>query len=53
MAQLEAQEGQILSDRMELTHFKGVDKRKFTYEFKKYPRSKREVDEVSEIIYNI
>ena len=50
IAQLEAQEGQILSDRMELA-FKGVDKRKFSYDFKMMPRSKREADEVAEIIY--
>ena len=50
IAQLEAQDGQILSDRMELA-FKGVDKRKFTYDFKMMPRSKREADEVAEIIY--
>ena len=50
IAQLEARDGQILSDRMELA-FKGVDKRKFSYEFKMMPRSKREADEVAEIIY--
>ena len=50
VAQLEAQEGRILSDRMELA-FKGVDKRKFSYDFKMMPRSKREADEVAEIIY--
>ena len=50
IAQLEAQEGKILSDRMELA-FKGVDKRKFSYDFKMMPRSKREADEVAEIIY--
>ena len=50
IAQLEAQEGRILSDRMELA-FKGVDKRKFSYDFKMMPRSKREADEVAEIIY--
>ena len=31
--------------------FKGVDKRKFSYDFKMMPRSKREADEVAEIIY--
>ena len=50
IAQLEATDGKILSDRMELA-FKGVDKRKFTYDFKMMPRSKREADEVAEIIY--
>ena len=48
--QLEMQNGEIISDRMELA-FKGIDKRTFEYTFKMMPRSKEEADEIAEIIY--
>ena len=50
---LEAKEmmsGTIFADRMELA-FKGVGKRKFSYEFKMMPRSQSEADQIKEIIY--
>ena len=40
---LEAQKGEIVSDRLELA-FKGVKKRAFSYDFKMMPRSKEEAD---------
>ena len=43
-------EGAIFADRMELA-FKGIDKRKFSYEFKMMPRSQAEADQIQEIIY--
>ena len=46
---VEMQKGQIISDRMELA-FKGIDKRRFSYEFKMIPRSEKEADEIREII---
>jgi len=50
---LEAKEmmsGVIFADRMELA-FKGIGKRKFSYEFKMMPRSQAEADEIKKIIY--
>ena len=47
---LEAQNGEIVSDRLELA-FKGVKKRDFSYDFKMMPRSKEEADEIAEIIF--
>ena len=38
------------ADRMELA-FKGIGKRKFSYEFKMMPRSQAEADEIKKIIY--
>jgi len=46
----EMMEGTIFADRMELA-FKGIDKRKFSYEFKMMPRSQAEADQIQEIIY--
>jgi len=42
--------GTIFADRMELA-FKGIDKRKFSYEFKMIPRSQAEADQIKKIIY--
>jgi len=50
---IEAQEmrdGVIFADRMELA-FKGIGKRKFSFDFKMMPRSQAEADEIREIIY--
>ena len=46
----EMKSGVILSDRMELA-FKGIDKRKFEYEFKMIPKSQREAEEIRNIIF--
>ena len=46
----EMMEGVIFADRMELA-FKGIGKRKFSYEFKMMPRSQAEADQIQEIIY--
>ena len=46
----EMAEGVIFADRMELA-FKGIGKRKFTYEFKMMPRSQAEADQIKQIIY--
>ena len=45
-----AKAGAIISDRMELA-FKGINKRQFQYTFKMIPRSKREADEIRNIIF--
>ena len=46
----EMKSGVMLSDRMELA-FKGIDKRKFEYEFKMIPKSQREAEEIRNIIF--
>ncbi len=46
----EMKSGVVLSDRMELA-FKGIDKRKFEYEFKMIPKSQREAEEIRNIIF--
>jgi hypothetical protein len=46
----EMRRGVILSDRLELA-FKGIDKRKFEYEFKMIPKSQREAEEIRNIIF--
>ena len=46
---IEMQMGQIVVDRMEMA-FKGIDKRKFQYEFKMIPRSQKEAEEIKHII---
>ena len=46
---VEMKKGVIFADRFELA-FKGIDKRKFQYEFKMIPRSKDEADEIKKII---
>ena len=46
---MEMKKGVIYADRMELA-FKGIDKRKFSYDFKLMPRSKDEADEIQKII---
>jgi len=46
----EMRDGVIFADRMELA-FKGIGKRKFSFDFKMMPRSQAEADEIREIIY--
>ena len=46
----EMKSGVILADRLELA-FKGIDKRKFEYEFKMIPKSQREAEEIRNIIF--
>ena len=46
----EAAQGAIVADRMELA-FKGLNKRKFQFQFKFLPKNKREADEVRNIIF--
>ena len=46
----EMAKGVVMADRMELV-FKGIGKRKFTFEFKMMPRSQDEADEIQRIIY--
>ena len=46
----EAAQGAIVADRMELA-FKGLNKRKFQFQFKFLPKNKRESDEVRNIIF--
>ena len=46
----EAAQGAIIADRMELA-FKGLNKRKFQFQFKFLPKNKREADEVRNIIF--
>jgi hypothetical protein len=46
----EMAKGVVFADRMELV-FKGIGKRKFTFEFKMMPRSQDEADEIQRIIY--
>ena len=46
----EMKDGVIFADRMELA-FKGIGKRKFSFDFKMMPRSQAEADEIREIIY--
>ena len=46
----EMRSGVILSDRMELA-FKGIDKRKFEYEFKMIPKSEKEAQAIRNIIF--
>ena len=46
----EMRDGVIFADRMELA-FKGIGKRKFSFDFKMMPRSQAEADEIRDIIY--
>lgn len=46
----EAAQGAIIADRMELA-FKGLNKRKFQFQFRFLPKNKREADEVRNIIF--
>ena len=46
----EAAQGAIVADRMELA-FKGLNKRKFQFQFKFLPKNKREADEVRNIVF--
>ena len=46
---IEMRMGAIVMDRMEMA-FKGIDKRKFSYEFKMMPRSQAEAREIRNII---
>lgn len=46
----EMRRGVILADRLELA-FKGIDKRKFEYEFKMIPKSQKEAEEIRKIIF--
>ncbi len=46
----EAAQGAIVADRMELA-FKGLNKRKFQFQFKFLPKNKKEADEVRNIIF--
>lgn len=46
----EAGIGQVITDRMELA-FKGINKRKFQFQFKFIPKNKKEADEVRKIVF--
>ena len=46
---IEISQGVVLTDRMEIA-FKGLEKRKFSYTFKMYPRSEEEANEVKRIV---
>ena len=46
----EAAQGAIVADRMELA-FKGLNKRKFQFQFRFLPKNKKEADEVRNIIF--
>ncbi len=46
----EMKTGVVIADRMELA-FKGINKRKFQFQFKFIPKNKKEADEVRKIIF--